>query len=47
MPMWPHHGHLKITEDVGGRRNAMTLPVEAFQEFLAASQRPAEFEAKL
>src|SRR5579864_8909275 len=38
---------LKITEDVGGRRDTIMLPAEAFQEFLEALQRLIEFEAKL
>ena len=43
-----HRGRvLKITEDVGGRRNTIMLPSEAFGEFVAALQRLVEFEAKL
>jgi len=38
---------LKITEDVGGRRDTIMLPAEAFQEFLEALQRLVEFEEKL
>jgi hypothetical protein len=38
---------LKITEDVGGRRNTIMLPAEAFQEFVPALARLIEFEAKL
>jgi hypothetical protein len=38
---------LKITEDVGGRRNTLMLPAEGFKEFLEALQRLIEFEAKL
>ena len=38
---------LKITEDVGGRRDTLMLPAEAFKEFLEALQRLVEFEAKL
>jgi hypothetical protein len=38
---------LKITEDVGGRRNSIMLPAGAFHEFLDALTRLVEFEAKL
>ena len=38
---------LKITEDVGGRRDTIMLPAEAFKDFLEALQRLAEFESKL
>jgi len=38
---------LKITEDVGGRRDTIMLPAEAFKEFLEALQRLIEFESKL
>jgi len=38
---------LKITEDVGGRRNTVLLPSEAFAEFTEALQRLVEFESKL
>jgi hypothetical protein len=38
---------LKITEDVGGRRDTIMLPAEAFKEFLEALERLVEFEAKL
>jgi len=38
---------LKITEDVGGRRDTIMLPSEAFKEFAEALQRLIEFEAKL
>jgi hypothetical protein len=38
---------LKITEDVGGRRDTIMLPAEAFKDFLEAFQRLVEFEAKL
>ena len=38
---------LKITEDVGGRRDTIMLPAEAFRDFLEAMQRLIEFEAKL
>ncbi len=38
---------LKITEDVGGRRDTIMLPAEAFKDFLEALQRLVEFESKL
>lgn len=38
---------MKITEDVGGRRDTIMLPAEAFKEFLDALQRLVEFESKL
>ncbi len=38
---------LKITEDVGGRRDTIMLPAPAFKEFLEALERLIEFEAKL
>ncbi len=38
---------LKITEDVGGRRNTIMLPAEGFQEFKEALERLIEFEAQL
>jgi hypothetical protein len=38
---------LKITEDVGGRRDTIMLPAEAFKDFLEALQRLVEFEKKL
>ena len=38
---------LKITEDVGGRRDTIMLPAEAFRDFLEAMQRLIEFEGKL
>lgn len=38
---------LKITEDVGGRRDTIILPTEAFQEFLTALERLIEYESKL
>lgn len=37
----------KITEDVGGRRDTIMLPVEAANDFLEALTRLVEFEAKL
>jgi len=43
-----HRGRvLKITEDVGGRRNTIMLPAEAFGDFVATLQRLVEFEGKL
>ena len=38
---------LKITEDVGGRRDTIMLPAEAFQEFSEALLRLVEFEKNL
>ena len=38
---------LKITEDVGGRRDTIMLPAAAFREFLEALQRLVEFEERL
>jgi hypothetical protein len=38
---------LKITEDVGRRRETIMLPKEAFQEVLEALTRLIEFESKL
>ena len=38
---------LKITEDVGGRRDTIMLPAGAFRDFLEALQRLVEFESKL
>ncbi len=38
---------LKITEDVGGRRDTVMLPAAAFRDFLEALQRLVEFEGKL
>src|ERR1700712_1378042 len=38
---------LKITEDVGGRRDTIMLPAQAFKDFLEALQRLVEFESKL
>ena len=38
---------LKITEDVGGRRDTIMLPSGAFKDFLDALQRLVEFESKL
>lgn len=38
---------LKITEDVGGRRDTIMLPAPAFREFLEALQRLVDYEANL
>lgn len=38
---------LKITEDVGGRRDTIMLPAGAFQEFAEALSRLVEFEQKI
>jgi hypothetical protein len=38
---------LKITEDVGGRRDTIMLPIDAAAEFVEALSRLVEFEAKL
>lgn len=38
---------LKITEDVGGRRDTIMVPREAFSEFVEALGRLVEFEGKL
>ena len=38
---------LKITEDVGGRRDTIMLPAEAFMDFVEALERLIEFESKL
>ena len=38
---------LKITEDVGGRRDTIMLPAEAFKDFMEALERLIEFEGKL
>jgi len=38
---------LKITEDVGGRRDTIMLPIEVLSEFIEALTRIGEFEAKL
>ena len=43
-----HRGRfLKITEDVGGRRDTIILPAAAFKDFTEALERLIEFEAKL
>jgi hypothetical protein len=38
---------LKITEDVGGRRDTIMLPAEAFRDFCEALLRLMEFEKNL
>lgn len=38
---------LKITEDVGGRRDTVMLPAGAFKDFLEALTRLVEYESKL
>ena len=38
---------LKITEDVGGRRDTIMLPAAAFNDFEEALQRLIEYETKL
>jgi hypothetical protein len=38
---------LKITEDVGGRRDTIMLPAEAFHEFSEALLRLVEFEKNI
>jgi hypothetical protein len=38
---------LKITEDVGGRRDTIMLPAPAFKEFVEALQRLIDFEGRL
>ena len=38
---------LKITEDVGGRRDTIMLPASAFRDFAEALTRLVEFERKL
>ena len=38
---------MKITEDVGGRRDTIMLPAAAFKDFLEALQRLVEYESKL
>ena len=38
---------LKITEDVGGRRDTVMVPAALFQDFLDAFARLVEYESKL
>ncbi len=43
-----HRGRfLKITEDVGGRRNTVMIPAEAFPDLAVALIRIIEFERTL
>jgi hypothetical protein len=39
--------YLKITEDVGGRRDTIIVPIAAAREMLEAMTRLADYEAKL
>lgn len=39
--------YLKITEDVGGRRDTIMLPQEAFQDFSEALGRLLDYEQTL
>jgi len=43
----PRERFLKITEDVGGRRDTIMLPCEASEEFADALRRLIEFERGL
>ena len=38
---------LKITEDVGGRRDTVMIPAGVFQDFLEAVTRLVDYESKL
>jgi hypothetical protein len=38
---------MKITEDVGGRRDTIMLPSAAFRDFLEALARLVDYESKL
>ena len=38
---------LKITEDVGGRRDTIMLPAEAFRDFAEAFARLIEFDRSI
>jgi len=38
---------MKITEDVGGRRDTIMLPAPAFEDFAAALNRLVEYERSL
>jgi PurA-like ssDNA and RNA-binding protein len=38
---------LKITEDVGGRRDTIMVPASAFQQFLEALARIVDIEQRL
>lgn len=39
--------YLKITEDVGGRRDTIMVPAEVFQDFAEALTRLVEYEQSL
>jgi PurA ssDNA and RNA-binding protein len=43
----PRGRYLKITEDVGGRRDTIMLPAAAFRDFLEALTRIIDYESKL
>ena len=43
----PRGRYLKITEDVGGRRDTIMLPILAAQDFIQALQSLTEFESNL
>ena len=43
----PRGRFLRITEDVGGRRDTIMLPAAAFKDFLEALARLVEYESKL
>ena len=43
----PRGRFLRITEDVGGRRDTVMLSAPVFKEFLEALERLIEFEGKL
>lgn len=43
----PRGRFLKITEDLGGRRETIMLPRAAFREFAGALARLIEFESRL
>ena len=43
-----HRGrYLRVTEDVGGRRDAIILPASAFKDFVEALERLIAFESKI
>lgn len=43
----PRGRFMKITEDVGGRRDTIMVPVEAFRDFSEAFDRLVEIEKTL
>jgi hypothetical protein len=43
----PRGRFLKITEDVGGRRDTIMLPAPAFQDFAEALDRLIAYESQL